>query len=143
MTKLSLITAVLAILMLSPVVAEDAILGPAPAEWQAVISSQIQAFRDKDAPGALSYAGAMFKAAYADPRQFFMAIIASGYAPIMESRSHSFGAYRLTTPEQVFQDVKLVGNDQGLYEAIYELDKEPEGWRVHGVQLVKTPGFGV
>jgi hypothetical protein len=143
MMKLPLIAAIVALLMLSPVAAQEAGPAPAPAEWQEVISSQIQAFRDKDAPGALSYAGAMFKAAYADPREFFIAIIASGYAPIMESRSHSFGDYQLSAPGQVFQDVKFVGNDQALYEAIYQLGREPDGWRVHGVQLVRTPGVGV
>ena len=47
------------------------------------------------------------------------------------------------SPEHVLQDVKFVGNDQSLYEAIYQLDKEAEGWRVHDVQLMKTPGVGV
>jgi hypothetical protein len=41
------------------------------------------------------------------------------------------------------QDVKLLGTDQSVYEAIYQMVKEPEGWRVAGVQLLKTPAIGV
>lgn len=132
----------LGLLMLAaPATAQDA--DPARLDWQAVISSQIQAFRDRDAPAALSYAGAEFHKTYADPQQFYFAIINSGYGPIADSRSHSFGPYKLLTPDQVLQDVRFTGNDQSLYEAIYQLDKEPDGWRVHGVQLMKQPGVGV
>ena len=37
----------------------------------------------------------------------------------------------------------LVGNDQSLYEAFYQLAEEKDGWRVQGVQLVKQAGMGV
>jgi hypothetical protein len=111
--------------------------------WQAVITGQIEAFRQGDAVEALSYAGAPFHEAYPDPKQFFLAIIASGYAPIALSRSHSFGPFKLVAPDMVLQDVKLVDTDLTLYEAIYQLKKEPDGWRVSGVQLTKTAGVGV
>ncbi|MBI4920379.1 MAG: DUF4864 domain-containing protein [Devosia nanyangense] len=142
MLRLFRFAALFGLLMLAmPAKAQDG--DPATLDWQAVISSQIQAFRDRDAPAALSYAGAAFQEAYTDPQQFYFAIINSGYGPIAESRSHSFGPYKLLTPDQVLQDVKFTGNDQNLYEAVYQLDKEPDGWRVHGVQLMKQPGVGV
>jgi hypothetical protein len=114
-----------------------------PTEWQAVIAGQIQAFRNHDAPGAMMFAGEAFHQAFTDPKDFFRVIINSGYAPIMESRSQSFGPYQMIAPDEVAQEVKLLGNDQSVYEAIYLLSKESEGWRVHGVQLMKTPGMGV
>ncbi|MEO6012238.1 MAG: DUF4864 domain-containing protein [Devosia sp.] len=114
-----------------------------PDEWQVSISGQIQAFRDKNAPVALSFATQPFKDNYESPEQFFIAIIASGYSPIMESRSHSFGPFKVLEPGVVMQDVKFVGNDQSLYEAIYQMTKEADGWHVGGVQLVKTTGVGV
>jgi hypothetical protein len=113
------------------------------AQWQAAITGQVEAFRKGDAPGALSFAGAEFKQGFADPRAFVMAIISWGYEPIVTSRSHSFGPYKMTTPDEVMQDVKFVGADQLLYEAIYQLEHEPDGWRIHGVQMVKTKGVGV
>jgi hypothetical protein len=124
-----------------PVAAQEV---TAPVEpWQAVITSQIEAFRAKDAPGAFEYAAAAFHAGFPSAEAFFVAIVGSGYAPIMESRSHSFGKYEKLGDTVVLQEVKLVGNDQSLYEALYQLSEETEGWRVSGVQLLKQPGMGI
>jgi hypothetical protein len=111
--------------------------------WQSVITSQIEAFRAKDAPGAFKWAGAGFQVAFPSPEAFFAAIVGSGYAPIMESRSHSFGKFQKLSDTSVLQEVKLLGNDQGLYEAFYMLAEEANGWRVQGVQLAKQPGVGI
>ena len=114
-----------------------------PTPWQDVISSQIQAFRDHDAPAALSYAGKGFQATFPSPEAFFVSIISSGYAPIMESSSHSFGEFRMVGETSVAQQVMLVGKDQKFYEAIYLLTKEETGWRVQGVQLAATKAVGI
>jgi hypothetical protein len=146
MTKFSLAGALVAlILLIVPVAADDAKppADPSPIEWQAPIAGQILAFRNHDAPGALSFAAASFHKTYADPTDFFIAIIASGYAPIMNSTSQTFGPYKLIAPDQVLQEVKLTGTDQAIYEAIYVLSMEADGWRVSGVQLTKTQAVGV
>ncbi|HVY51648.1 MAG TPA: DUF4864 domain-containing protein, partial [Devosia sp.] len=62
---------------------------------------------------------------------------------IAQSRSQSFGPYRLVAPDMVLQQVELVGNDSTVYEALYQLAREPDGWRVYGVQLTRTSGLGV
>lgn len=111
--------------------------------WQSVITSQIEAFRAKDAAGAFKWAGAGFQVAFPSPEAFFLAIVGSGYAPIMESRSHSFGKFQKLGDKAVVQEVKFVGNDLGLYEALYMLAEEANGWRVQGVQLVKQAGVGI
>lgn len=111
--------------------------------WQGVITSQIEAFRAKDATAAFQYAGSGFQAAFPNADSFFSVIVGSGYAPIMESRSHGFGTFEKMGERTVVQEVKLVGNDQSLYEAFYQLVEEANGWRVQGVQLVKQPGMGI
>ena len=136
------------LLLVVPVYADDASSSAPPpdasaAEWQQVISSQIQAFRDHDAAAAFSFAAASFQQRYTDPKAFFAAILGAGYAPIMNSRSESFGAYQMVADGVVLQDVKLVAQDQTLYDAVYQLTKEANGWRVSGVQLGQTPGIGV
>jgi precorrin-3B methylase len=130
-----------------PARAEDAAMA-APAvvaiePWQEVITSQIEAFRHKDAKDALKWAGAGFQVAFPTPEAFFVAIIQSGYAPIMDSRSHSFGTFEKMGDNVVVQAVKLVGTDQSLYEAFYQLAEEPDGWRVQGVQLIKQNAIGI
>ena len=112
-------------------------------EWQQVVSAQILAFRTHDAPGALKYASAPFHAKFTDPEAFFAAIISSGYGPIVQSKSESFGPFQMVADGMVLQDVKLTGTDQSVYEAIYQLTKEADGWRVAGVQMMKTPAIGV
>jgi hypothetical protein len=111
--------------------------------WQEVISGQIQAFREHDAATAFSYAGAPFQTSFPSAEVFFEAIVGSGYAPIMDSRSHTFGAYQMMGEGSVMQEVTLFGNDQSLYEAFYALDDEPDGWRVEGVILKKREGVGI
>ena len=124
--------------------AQDAAAPGATIEpWQSVITSQIEAFRSKDAAGAFSYAGAGFQVTFPSAEAFFNAIVTAGYAPIMESRSHSFGKFQKLGDKAVAQEVKFVGNDQGLYSAIYMLAEEANGWRVQGVQLAKAAGVGI
>lgn len=129
------------VLFALPLAAEEPSVAEAP--WQEVITSQIQAFRDHDAPEAFSYAGAGFQVSFPSAEAFFNAIVTSGYAPIMESTSHSFGPYQLLSETVVVQEVKLVGKSQELYGAIYQLAKEERGWRVQGVQLFKQPGIAI
>ena len=142
------------VIFLSLAVAAGSVAAPSRAEdaagvvaieapWQGVISSQIEAFRHKDAPAALSFAGTGFQVAFPSAETFFQAIVAAGYSPIVESRSHSFGAYRVVGEHVVVQQVEFVGNDQSLHGALYQMTEEPAGWRVQGVQLVKQPGLGV
>ena len=111
--------------------------------WQGVVAAQILAFRTHDAPGALKYASAPFHAQFTDPEAFYAAIIGSGYGPIVASKAESFGPYQMVADGMVLQDVKLTGTDQSVYEAIYQLTNEADGWRVAGVQMVKTPAIGV
>src|ERR1044071_5081712 len=63
-------------------------------EWQSVITRQIEAFRAADAAGALSCASSDFRNGFKDPNQFYEYIANSDYAPIVKSRSHSFGEFQ-------------------------------------------------
>ena len=117
---------------------------PAPDAWQAVITRQIEALRQGDAPTALGLSDAHLRRSFSDPAEFVEGIKAWGYEPIVDSRTHSFGPYRMVSPDEVVQDVKFVGADQALYEAQFLVGLEGGLWRVHRVmQLVRTPGVGV
>lgn len=115
------------------------------APWQATVSGQIEAFRAEDGAGALAFAGKSFRTQFeGQPEAFYAVIVASGYAPIAESRSHSFGNFNRLSDTSVLQVVKFVGNDQNLHEAVYELIDEPdEGWRVQGVIMRREAGIGI
>jgi hypothetical protein len=106
-------------------------------EWQSVITRQIEAFRAADAAGALSCAGASFRDAFKDPKQFYEYIASSDYEPIIKSRSHTFGEFQRGENDNVLQIVTITGSDQRIYKAMYEMTREEDGWRVQGVsQLI-------
>lgn len=115
------------------------------APWQATVTGQIEAFRAEDGSAALGFAGAAFRTQFeGQPEAFYAAIIAAGYEAIVNSRSHSFGAFNQLSDTRVVQVVNFVGPDQGLYAALYELIDEPdEGWRVQGVVLRREAGVGI
>lgn len=115
------------------------------APWQATVSGQIEAFRAQDGAAGLAFAGEGFRTQFEEqPEAFYAAIIASGYGPIAESRSHSFGNFNRLSDTSVLQVVKFVGNDQNLHEAVYQLVEEPgEGWRVQGVIMRREAGIGI
>lgn len=127
----------------TPPVAAPGDIVPDPTEWQAVISEQIDAFRNGDAPTAFSFAAAPFQKAFPDAITFMQSIAASGYAPIFTSVSHSFGKFTKLDDQTVMQIVTLIGSKQELFDAVYQLTKEPGGWRVSGVQLMRANGMAV
>jgi hypothetical protein len=126
-----------------------ALVFPAPAQesdapWQATVTGQIEAFRAGDGAAALNFATAAFRTQFTDPSDFIEAVVASGYGPIVASRSHSFGDFTKVNDTVVMQVVKLVGPDRGLYKALYQLVDEPGvGWRVQGVMLKREAGVAI
>ena len=115
------------------------------APWQASVTGQIEAFREGDGAAALGFAGEGFRAQFeGQPEAFNAAIAASGYAAIVQSRSHSFGSFNKLSDTSVLQVVEFVGPDGNYNEAVYQLADEPEeGWRVQGVVLRKAAGLSV
>jgi hypothetical protein len=130
--------------VLSVVLASSVLAQEAADPWRETVTGQIEAFRAGDAAGALELAGAGFKSNYEDPDVFMADIERAGYGPILTSRSHSFGEFRSLADGGVIQVVNLVGPDQSLYEAVYQLADEPgEGWRVQSVVMRKAEGLGI
>ena len=126
----------------TPWLGDAAVLEQHPeSAWQDVITGQIEAFRAADGAGALQYAGASFQVFLSNPDEFLAAIIASGYAAIVLSQSHSFGAFHRIDELHVLQEVRILGPDRQRFEAIYELQQEEGSWRVAGVALRPAPGI--
>jgi len=132
---------VLSILLMVPASAQAAMEEP----WRASVTGQIEALRSADGETALSFAGAAFRANYrSNPQRFVDDVARSGYGPIGQSRSHSFGASRELAPGVVLQEVEFIDTDGRVWEAIYQLaDERDEGWRVQGVMLRSTTGLGI
>jgi hypothetical protein len=126
--------------LLHPALAQDD-----AAPWQAAVNWQIAALQAGDAAAALEFAGAGFRTQFeAQPEAFLAAVEASCYGPIVRSHSHNFSNFERVSDTLVAQVVKLVGPDQALYEALYQMvDESDIGWHVLGVALRKQPGIGI
>ncbi|HEY4202836.1 MAG TPA: DUF4864 domain-containing protein [Devosiaceae bacterium] len=111
--------------------------------WQAVVRAQIEAFRSGDGATALSLAGAGFQEQFTDPDQFVAVIAGSGYGPLMQSVGMSFGEFQQLDDKNVIQIVKLIGPDQHVYQAVYQMMEEAAGWRVESVAMSMQEGLGV
>lgn len=119
-------------------------LSKAQASWEAVITSQIDALRTGDASTALKLSTRAFQVSYsAEPQLFIDAIVSAGYAPILESRSHGFAEFVQLRPHEAVQLVRVVGRDYLVYEVVYDLVEEADGWRVRNVALVGQNGLFV
>ena len=110
--------------------------------WQAVIDAQLEAFRNGEADAAFGFAARGFHEHYSDSSAFVTDIRQGGYAPLLDSRAHSFGRFQIEG-DLVRQIVTLQGPDQIVYQAFYTLEQEEAGWRVLGVVLHKQNAVGV
>jgi hypothetical protein len=131
-----------AMLLLSPVRAQTAPMED-EAAWQGVISAQIEAFRTGDATSAFGYAASGFKRSIPDADTFYALILGTGYAPIAQSSNHSFGQFEMVDDQRVMQIVRLVGAEDGRFDALYQLVREVDGWRVLGVQLQRSTAIDI
>ena len=92
---------------------------------QAVISSQLQAFKTGDGTAAYSYAAPNIKQMF--PSQAaFMAMVEGGYAPVFRSSNAVFG--KMAPEGKGFrQEVYLTDKGGQSYIASYTLERQPDG----------------
>lgn len=110
------------------------------AEFQRIISEQIAAFRADDGPRAYSYAAPSIKRIFPSP-EIFMRMVRQGYEPVHRPRSFRFGEAALDPLGRPAQRVTLVGPDGRTYEALYSMERQPDGsWRIDGCTLLEIPG---
>ncbi|MGE5142580.1 MAG: DUF4864 domain-containing protein [Acidobacteriota bacterium] len=110
-----------------------------PREWTAirkVISQQLAALKRGDGERAFGYASPGIRAQFGDARNF-MAMVRSGYAPLLEARYTEFleGA---VIDAVIVQPLRLVGRDNTVLVALYTMEKRNGAWRINGCQLAPS-----
>lgn len=109
------------------------------ADFRAIISDQIAAFRADDGPRAYSHAAPMIRQIFPDPDRF-MGMVKQGYPPVYRPQSYSFGNAGFSASGRPIQRVTIVGPDGLTYEAIYTMERQPDGtWQINGCALVRSP----
>jgi hypothetical protein len=124
----------LLLLCTSPAFADD--IG-ANDEFKSIITHQLQAMAQDDAATAYSDAAPIVQQLFPTP-DAFMNMVRNGYAPVYRNKSFKFEASGTDPSGRPYQRVGLVGVDGDRYEAIYYMQKQPDGsWKISGCVIVK------
>lgn len=130
----------LALLFGLPLVAnaEDPAAG---AQYQRIITRQLEAFRRDDGALAYSFAAPSIRQAFPTP-DAFMAMVKRGYMPVYRAQSYRFGETVTDAQGRPGQRVTLTGPNGKTYEALYSLELQPDGtWLINGCTLLEVPGL--
>lgn len=110
--------------------------------FQTIITGQLEAFRADDGVRAYSYAAPMIRQIFPTPDNF-MAMVQKGYPPVYRPQSYRFGKAELSASGRPIQRVTIEGPDGITYEAIYTMERQPDGtWQINGCALVRAPELG-
>ena len=132
----------LCLLLAGPVRAQDAALSQADRDTiRSVITSQLDAFRRDDAPGAYAEAAPGIRRLFPTP-DIFLEMVRRGYPPVYRPRSAEFTSLA-TEDGQLVQRVEIVGPDGEAHIALYTMEREPDGtWRIAGCVLTESVRVG-
>ena len=109
------------------------------ADWTAIkkaIRQQLDALRAGEAERAFSYASPGIQAQFGDAVNF-MAMVRTGYLPLMEARYTEFleGA---VIDGVIVQPMRLIAPDNTVLVALYTMEKRKGAWRINGCRLAPS-----
>ena len=107
------------------------------AEFQRIITAQITAFQADDGPAAYDFAAPIIKNIFPSP-ETFMAMVKQGYPQVYRPSSFKFDEASADSAGRPTQRVTIVGPDGKTYQALYTMEKQPDGsWRISARCLKK------
>lgn len=102
-----------------------------------VISSQLQAFNDRDIETAWGYASPMIKGFFRTPENFAR-MVENGYPMVWDNSDAQFRERR-EVQGQPHQEVLVRGPDGLFYVLDYRMIETPNGWQIDGVFVIPAP----
>ncbi|MFM8748295.1 MAG: DUF4864 domain-containing protein [Aestuariivirga sp.] len=110
--------------------------------FQSVISDQIAAFQADDGATAYGFASPTIRSIFPN-HYLFMDMVKRGYQPVYRPKSFTFGEAGINEAGRPFQKMTIVGPDGFTYEALYSMERQPDGsWKINGCALVRAPDMG-
>jgi Domain of unknown function (DUF4864) len=111
------------------------------AEFQRIISSQIEAFKTDDGPTAYSFAAPNVQMIFPSSESFMM-MVRQGYPQVYRPQSYKFTGAMLDVAGRPSQQVLIVGPDGKAYSALYTMQKQPDGsWKIAACAIVQESGL--
>ena len=122
-------------LLLLPLLAAGTLAGDAEIKAaQGTIDAQIGAFKRGDNAAAYGYAAPGIRRIF-PTLETFMGMVTGAYQPVYKPQSYAFGKAE-ETGSAIIQQVLIVGPDGKDYEAVYTLERQPDGtYKITGVSL--------
>jgi Domain of unknown function (DUF4864) len=107
--------------------------------FQDIISNQVAAFNNDDGTKAYSFAAPLVKK-YFPTKEIFIAMVKQGYPQVYRAKSLDFGEVFQDNFGRATQRVTLVGPDGKRYEALYAMEKQPDGiWKIAACTVLEIP----
>ena len=106
-----------------------------------VITSQFNAFQEKNLSLAYSFASPEIKRQYPSA-EIFGQMVKNGYSDIWDSKSHTFEELKLNG-EMAFQIVTVISNNNTINNYLYTLYNYNGEWVIAGVTRYRSDSMGV
>lgn len=107
-----------------------------------VIESQIRAFLAGDNAQAYGFASSGIREAFPTVESF-MGMVNGAYLPLAKPKNWSFGASDEPGGQTVRQRLLVTGPDGKAYEAVYVVEKQPDGsWKITSVSMQESQTVG-
>jgi hypothetical protein len=104
---------------------------------QTVIRSQVEAFGHDDAQAAWSYAAPEIQGRF-HQADIFLMMVQQGYPPVYRHRSFEFGEAKVSDGV-IAQRVHIIDSEGQAWEALYTLERQPDGsLKITGCSLLKA-----
>jgi hypothetical protein len=109
------------------------------AEFQRIITSQLNAFNADDGAAAYAFAAPNIQRMFPTP-EIFLSMVKQGYAPVYRRQSYAFGAIGNEMGGQPTQHVTIIDANGKAWTALYAMERQPDGsWKISGCSLVEAP----
>lgn len=110
------------------------------AEFQRIITSQLNAFNADDGAAAYAFAAPSIQRLFTSP-EIFLSMVKKGYAPVYRRQSYAFGKIGTEMGGQPTQHVTIIDANGKAWTALYAMERQPDGsWKISGCSLVEAPG---
>lgn len=109
------------------------------AEIEGVITSQIEAFKADDFASAFEFAHPNIRSIFQTPENFGR-MVTQGYPMVWRPAEVTYLELRDVGGE-LWQRVQIVDGEGVVHLLDYRMRETPDGWKISGVQLLKTEGL--
>jgi len=101
---------------------------------QDIIESQIQAFKNKNAELAYSFASPMIKIKFNNPQEF-MSMVKSFYEPVYNPKQYYFIDSKYFEGS-IYHQLQIISQSNMSYLATYSLIKDENEWKISGCSVL-------